>query len=254
MENNKNIVAMVISPAKDAHLRKGKGYSLSEIKEAGKTVELLRDLNMDIDILVGPIVREKDGLAMSSRNEYLSDQERPDALALYQSLNKAKEMINTGERNAKIIENEIKSRSENINNHENNKKSESISKSSANEKRNIIFDYYKITDIPKALKAPFKFEIIFSVRVIQPYSSQYENISIPITSGPFKFLMVFLLTVVLSHSTPIPRINMSSQLMFLMVFSVIVLYMPATYMPLPHALMFSMMFPLILLNEDPSLP
>jgi len=49
MENNKNIVAMVISPAKDAHLRKGKGYSLSEIKEAGKTVELLRDLNVDID-------------------------------------------------------------------------------------------------------------------------------------------------------------------------------------------------------------
>ena len=40
---------MVISPAKDAHLRKGKGYSLSEIKEAGKTVELLRDLNVDID-------------------------------------------------------------------------------------------------------------------------------------------------------------------------------------------------------------
>ena len=49
MENNKNIVAMVISPAKDAHLRKGKGYSLSEIKEAGKKVELLRDLNVDID-------------------------------------------------------------------------------------------------------------------------------------------------------------------------------------------------------------
>jgi len=49
MENNKNIVVTVISPAKDAHLRKGKGFSLSEIKEAGKTVELLRDLNVDID-------------------------------------------------------------------------------------------------------------------------------------------------------------------------------------------------------------
>ena len=49
MENNKNIVAMVISPAKDAHLRAGKGFSLSEITEAGKTVEILRDLNMDID-------------------------------------------------------------------------------------------------------------------------------------------------------------------------------------------------------------
>jgi len=49
MENNKNIVAMVISPAKDAHLRSGKGFSLSEITEAGKTVEILRDLNVDID-------------------------------------------------------------------------------------------------------------------------------------------------------------------------------------------------------------
>ena len=49
MENNKNIVAIAISPAKDAHLRNGKGFSLLEIKEAGKTVELLRELNIDID-------------------------------------------------------------------------------------------------------------------------------------------------------------------------------------------------------------
>jgi ribosomal protein L13E len=49
MENNKNFVATIISPAKDAHLRKGKGFSLLEIKEAGKTVELLRDLNVNVD-------------------------------------------------------------------------------------------------------------------------------------------------------------------------------------------------------------
>ncbi len=49
MENNKIIVAMAISPAKDAHLRNGKGFSLLEIKEAGKTVELLRELNINID-------------------------------------------------------------------------------------------------------------------------------------------------------------------------------------------------------------
>ncbi|NHJ20117.1 MAG: hypothetical protein EAX91_04175 [Candidatus Lokiarchaeota archaeon] len=51
MENNKNIESIVISPARDAHLRKGKGFSLLEIKEAGKTVELLRNLNMNIDYL-----------------------------------------------------------------------------------------------------------------------------------------------------------------------------------------------------------
>ena len=40
---------MVTSPAKDAHKRKAKGFSLGEIREAGKTVELLRKLNVDID-------------------------------------------------------------------------------------------------------------------------------------------------------------------------------------------------------------
>ena len=49
MENNKNIVALVISPAKDAHNRRAKGFSLSEIKEAGKTPELLKALNVNID-------------------------------------------------------------------------------------------------------------------------------------------------------------------------------------------------------------
>lgn len=49
MSSNKKIVAMVISPAKDAHKRKAKGFSLGEIQEAGKTVELLRRLNVDID-------------------------------------------------------------------------------------------------------------------------------------------------------------------------------------------------------------
>jgi predicted flap endonuclease-1-like 5' DNA nuclease len=49
MESNKNVVAMAISPAKDAHVREGKGFSLLEIKEAGKTVAMLRELNIDID-------------------------------------------------------------------------------------------------------------------------------------------------------------------------------------------------------------
>ena len=49
MESNKKIVAMVTSPAKDAHKRKAKGFSLGEILEAGKTFELLRKLNVDVD-------------------------------------------------------------------------------------------------------------------------------------------------------------------------------------------------------------
>lgn len=65
---------------------------------------LARDLNFDIEIIGAPIVREPDGLAMSSRNVYLSAEERRDAPALYQSLKLAEAKIAQGERNAKFIE------------------------------------------------------------------------------------------------------------------------------------------------------
>ena len=64
---------------------------------------MVKDLDMDIEIDVGPIVREKDGLAMSSRNKYLSPQERAEATILYSSLQLAKEMIEKGERDANTI-------------------------------------------------------------------------------------------------------------------------------------------------------
>jgi len=61
---------------------------------------MVLDLNMDLDIVVAPIVRESDGLAMSSRNVYLSGEERRDALLLNQALRMAEERIKKGERNA----------------------------------------------------------------------------------------------------------------------------------------------------------
>lgn len=70
-----------------------------------KTVE---DLNMPLRIKVMPIIRESDGLAMSSRNAYLSAQERLDAGVLYQSLQKAKAMISRGERNSQKIIREMR--------------------------------------------------------------------------------------------------------------------------------------------------
>ncbi|MEA3423252.1 MAG: pantoate--beta-alanine ligase [Bacillota bacterium] len=54
---------------------------------------MVKDLNFDIEIMTVPIVREKDGLAMSSRNVNLSENERQDALVLSKSLNKAKDLI-----------------------------------------------------------------------------------------------------------------------------------------------------------------
>lgn len=63
-----------------------------------------RDLNMDIEIAGVPTVREPDGLAMSSRNSYLSAEERRSALILYKALQRAQDMVNSGEIGAdKII-------------------------------------------------------------------------------------------------------------------------------------------------------
>lgn len=61
---------------------------------------MVRDLNFDITVVGCPIVREADGLALSSRNTYLSDTERKAALILNKSLTLGKEMIEAGEKDA----------------------------------------------------------------------------------------------------------------------------------------------------------
>jgi pantoate--beta-alanine ligase len=58
---------------------------------------MVTDLNMNLDIVVQPTVRESDGLAMSSRNAYLNADERKQALCLYESLQLAKNMVESGE-------------------------------------------------------------------------------------------------------------------------------------------------------------
>jgi pantoate--beta-alanine ligase len=64
---------------------------------------LVTDLNLDIDIVGVPIVREPDGLAMSSRNKYLSDGQRPHALLLSRCLATAEKMVQQGETDAETI-------------------------------------------------------------------------------------------------------------------------------------------------------
>ena len=57
---------------------------------------MVKDMNLDIKIIGGPIVREPDGLAMSSRNSYLTPEQRPAALSLFKALNKAKALLADG--------------------------------------------------------------------------------------------------------------------------------------------------------------
>jgi pantoate--beta-alanine ligase len=64
---------------------------------------MVRDLRLDIRIIGVPIVREADGLAMSSRNTYLSEDERRSALSLFQSLQQAQETVAQGIRDAREL-------------------------------------------------------------------------------------------------------------------------------------------------------
>ena len=64
---------------------------------------MVKELNLDVKIEVLPIIRDNDGLALSSRNEYLNSQEKKAALSLYHSLQRAKEKIEEGERRVSIL-------------------------------------------------------------------------------------------------------------------------------------------------------
>lgn len=72
--------------------------------------KMVKDLNMNLEIVTCPIVRESDGIAMSSRNTYLSPEERSGALVLSQSLFEAEKIIKDGERDAAKIIGYIKNR------------------------------------------------------------------------------------------------------------------------------------------------
>lgn len=65
--------------------------------------QMVRDLNLPVEIRVCPIVREADDLALSSRNEYLEAQERRSAPVLYRALTEARRRIEAGERDAATV-------------------------------------------------------------------------------------------------------------------------------------------------------
>ena len=70
---------------------------------------MVRDLNFPLKIKVLPIVREKDGLALSSRNVYLSSEERKEATVLYRSLKIAEQMVKEGVKDSWKIKRRVRS-------------------------------------------------------------------------------------------------------------------------------------------------
>jgi pantoate--beta-alanine ligase len=75
-------------------------FGQKDAQQAVVLRKMAEDLNYGIKVIVAPTVRERDGLALSSRNRYLSKDERRQAPVLWQSLCEARSLIREGERSA----------------------------------------------------------------------------------------------------------------------------------------------------------
>lgn len=78
-------------------------FGQKDAQQAFIVRKMVRELNLDVAIDVAPIVREPDGLAMSSRNVYLSPSERARATVLFRSLQLAEQRIQAGERSVESV-------------------------------------------------------------------------------------------------------------------------------------------------------
>jgi pantoate--beta-alanine ligase len=83
-------------------------FGQKDAQQAAVISKMTKDLDFNIEVIVCPTVREPDGLAMSSRNSYLSPDQRKVASTIYKSLSAAKELYDNGERNAETLKNIVK--------------------------------------------------------------------------------------------------------------------------------------------------
>lgn len=82
-------------------------FGMKDYQQLKVIERFVRDLNMSAEIKGIPIVREKDGLAISSRNIYLSDDERKSALSLVKSFDVVQKLLDEGERDADVIREKV---------------------------------------------------------------------------------------------------------------------------------------------------
>ena len=76
-------------------------FGQKDAQQARILMQMVRDLDVPVEMRVCPIVREADGLALSSRNVYLDAEQRKNAIVLYRSLQKMRERIEVGDRDAR---------------------------------------------------------------------------------------------------------------------------------------------------------
>ena len=118
-----NLTSVLCGRARPAHFRGvltvvlklfniiGPDFAYFGRKDAQQAIvvrRMVRDLNLPVRIVTMPVCRESDGLAMSSRNSYLSPEERRDAVCLYEALCRARELVSAGERNAGVLRDEMR--------------------------------------------------------------------------------------------------------------------------------------------------
>lgn len=83
-------------------------FGQKDAQQAIVIKRMVADLNSQVEIVVCPTVREPDGLAVSSRNKYLSEQQRKDATCIYKALKKCESLVEAGTTDSKTIIGEMK--------------------------------------------------------------------------------------------------------------------------------------------------
>ena len=83
-------------------------FGQKDVQQLAIVKRMVRDLNFNIEIIGCPIIREEDGLAKSSRNTYLNEDERKKALILHKALTKGEEMVRSGETDASKVKQTVR--------------------------------------------------------------------------------------------------------------------------------------------------